>query len=90
MQMLSYHSPLKERIIGKDTQTKKPSSHFEADCPLRYKSCNAENMMRAIEAVQKNECTNREASEIYQARSHWLGWSGFNLATFITIHTTLI
>ena len=66
MQMLSYHPHLKERIIGKDTQTEKPFSHVEADRPLRYKSWNAENMMRAIEAVQKNECTIREASEIYR------------------------
>ena len=68
MQMLSYHPPLKERIIGKYTQTasEKPSGHVEVDRPLRYKSWNAENMMRAIEAVQKNQCTIREASEIYR------------------------
>ena len=38
-------------------------------------------------SLHKNE---KFGTMIVQARSHWLGWSGFNLTTFITIHTTLI
>ena len=64
--MLSYHPPLKERIIGKDSQTSNAFSHVEADRPSKYKIWNAENMAKAIAAVQKNECTIREASEIYK------------------------
>ena len=30
MQMLSYHPPLKERIIGKNLQVEEPSRHIEA------------------------------------------------------------
>ena len=48
------------------TASEKPSGHVEVDRPLRYKSWNAENMMRAIKAVQKNQCTIRETSEIYK------------------------
>ena len=66
MQMLSYHPPLKERIIGKDLQVEEHFRHIEADRPLNYKSWKAENMVTAIAAVQSNKCTVREASEIYQ------------------------
>ena len=65
MQMLSYHPPLKERIIGKDLHTEKPSGHVEADRPLKYKSWKSEHMVTAIAAVQSKKCTVREASEIY-------------------------
>ena len=66
MQMLSYHPPLKEQIIGKDSQTSNAFSYVEADRPLKYKIWNAESMAKAIAAVQKNECTIREASKIYK------------------------
>ena len=64
--MLSYHQPLKERIIGKDLETSTASSLGEADRPWKYKIWNAESMAKAIAAVQKTECTIREASEIYK------------------------
>lgn len=66
MQTLSYHPPLKERIIGVDTKAKKPLSHLEVGRPLKYKIWNAESMVQAIEAVQKNVYTIREASEVYK------------------------
>ena len=69
MQMLSYHPPLMEQIIGKDLQTFTASSLGEADRPWRYKIWNAESMAKAIAAVQKTECTIREASEILKSRS---------------------
>ena len=62
--MLSYHPPLKERIIGQDTE--KPFTCLQADRPLRYKRWNSENMAIAIAAVQRGECTVRETAEMYQ------------------------
>ena len=51
MQMLSYHLPLKEQIIGKDLQVEQRFRHIQADHSLKYKSWNAENMVTAILAV---------------------------------------
>ena len=66
-QMLNYHSPLKERIIGKDVQAKVPScQHLGTDHQSKYKKWNSETMAIAIEAVQKGECTIRQAAEVYQ------------------------
>ena len=53
MQMLSYHPPLKEQIIGKDLETSNAFSYGEADRPWKYKIWNAESMAKAIAAVQK-------------------------------------
>ena len=66
LQMLSYHPPLNEWIVGKDLQAEEHSRHIEADRPLKYKSWKAENMVTTIASVQTNKCTVREASEIYQ------------------------
>ena len=61
-QMLSYHTPLNERV-----QAKVPfCQHLGANRPSRYKKWNPESMAIAIEAVQKGECTIRQAAEIYQ------------------------
>ena len=57
---------LKERIIGKDLETSTASSLGKADRPWKYKIWNPESMAKAIAAVQKTECTIREASEIYK------------------------
>ena len=65
-QILSYRPPLKERIIGQDLQSKNSTSHLEVDRPFRYKRWNNETMEIAIAAVLKEECTIRQAAEIYQ------------------------
>lgn len=39
--------------------------YVKADHPLKYKSWNAENIMRAIVAVQSNKCSVSKASEIH-------------------------
>ena len=51
MQMLSYHLSLKEQIIGKDLHVEQRFRHIQADRSLKYKSWNAENMLKAILAV---------------------------------------